>query len=66
MVRALNIFILTLLLISPMRLYSQTVNFEKLFQEVNILYSVQETMDNNYFYLIKVNPDGSVIWEREF
>ena len=79
MTRDINIFILVLILILPMRSFSQIVNFERLFRDTDVLYSVQQTSDNGYILsglgsesgvsflkLIKATSEGDTLWTKKY
>ncbi len=65
MARYLSTFICAILLLSPMRSFSQTVNFEKLFRDSQILYSVQATTDNRYILSGLASEDGTEEWRLD-
>ena len=68
-----------LFLISPMRSFSQPLNFEKIFEDTNVFYSVQQTTDSGYILsglegggskayakLIKTNSVGDTVWTKKY
>jgi len=79
MARNVSSLICAILILTPIISLSQPTNFEKLFRDTDVLYSVQQTIDNGYILsglmsengepfvrLMKTNSEGDTIWTKKF